>query len=163
MLILGNLGKDYEYPNANPLLREYNITGDVIVANGSQYANATTNVNDVINVAFEGDVAEALLYVSYNWNNPSLGDFTSWNITFNNKVIAPIANYKDQGNLGNYGKYAYGLVVYNVTGLVVNGGNALSINRTPRNVAIYPASLLVLTNDEDSFVEKTVYILEEVD
>ena len=163
ILYNGNLGKDYEYPNANPLLREYNITGDVIVANGSQYAGSSDNVNDVITVAFEGDVAEALLYVSYNWNNPSLGDFTSWNITFNNKVIAPIASYNDQGNMGNYGKYAYGLIVYNVTGLVVNGENALSINRTPKNVAIYPASLLVLTNDEDSFVEKTVYILEEVD
>ena len=163
ILYNGNLGKDYEYPNANPLLREYNITGDVIVANGSQYAGSSVNVNDVITVKFDGDVAEALLYISYNWNNPSLGDFTSWNITFNNIVIAPIANYKDQGNLGNYGKYAYGLVVYNVTGLVVNGENALSINRTPKNVAIYPASLLVLTNDDSSDVEKTVYILEEVD
>ena len=163
ILYNGNLGKDYEYPNANPLLREYNITGDVIVANGSQYAGSSVNVNDVITVKFDGDVAEALLYISYNWNNPSLGDFTSWNITFNNIVIAPIANYKDQGNMGNYGKYAYGLVVYNVTGLVVNGENALSINRTPKNVAIYPASLLVLTNDDSSDVEKTVYILEEVD
>ena len=163
VLYNGNLGKDFEYPNANPLLREYTITGDVIIGGGSQYAASSDNVNDIISVEFDGDVAEALLYVSYNWNNPSLGDFTSWNITFNDKIIAPIASYKDQGNLGNYGKYSYGLVVYNVTDLVVNGNNALSINRTAKNVAVYPASLLVLTNKESSLVEKTVYIWEETD
>ena len=154
ILYNGNLGKDFEYPNANPLLREYTITGDIVIGMGSQYAGSSDNVNDVIAVYYDGNVAEALLYVSYNWNNPSLGDFTSWNITFNNERIAPIASYKDQGNLGKYGAYGYGLVVYNVTGLVVNGDNALSINRTAKNVAVYPATLIVLTNDDDSLVEK---------
>ena len=164
VLYNGNLGKDYEYPNADPLLREYNITGDVIVAGGSQYAAKEVNVSDVITVDYAGDVSEALLYVSYNWNNPSLGDFNTWTIAFNNKTIAPIASYIDQSNLGKYAKYAYGLVVYNVTDLVVNGENTLSINKTYGSVAIYPASLLVLTNEDDtSNVAKTVYILEEVD
>ena len=163
VLYNGNLGKDYEYPSAAPLMREFTITGDVAMGTGSVYSASDKNLSDVINVEFEGVVSDALLYVSYNWNNPALGDFTTWTILFNNQTIVPIASYKDQGNLGNYGKYAYGLVVYNVTGIVVNGENSLVINRTYKSVAIYPASLLVLTNNDASTVEKTVYIYEETD
>ncbi|WP_406535151.1 DUF3344 domain-containing protein, partial [Methanobrevibacter sp.] len=141
----GNLGKDYAYPGADPTVREYTFVGDVVIVNGNTYINAkTTNRTDVLAVDLgDGSVKEALLYISYNWDNVATGDFNSWNTTFNGQVIAPIANYRDQGNLGNYGTRAYGLVVYNVTGLVVDGDNTFVLNKSYNGVAVYPTSLIV--------------------
>ena len=69
LLYNGYLGKDYEYPNANPTLREFTISGDVIVLNTAAYsAGGATSRSDVFNVEFNGSVSEALLYVSYNWD-----------------------------------------------------------------------------------------------
>lgn len=45
-------------------------------------------------------------------------DVSDWIVTFNNKIITPIAHYRDQSNLGAYGKHSYGLAVYNVTDLI---------------------------------------------
>ena len=160
----GNLGKDYEYPNANPTLREFNITGDVIVLTNSTYvAGAATTRADVYNVEFDGSVSEALLYVPYTWDKIVEGDFNTWNITFNDNVIAPIASYRDQGNLGRYGAYGYGLVVYNVTEFVVSGENTVVLDKTAGNTALYPSSLIVFTDNPSSLVQKTVYIWEEAD
>ncbi|MCR5026257.1 MAG: DUF3344 domain-containing protein [Methanobrevibacter sp.] len=164
VLYNGNLGKDYEYPNANPTLREFTVTGDVIVlTNGTYSAAGDTNRTDVYNIAFDGNVSEALLYVSYNWDKNPNDDFNTWNTTFNNQVIAPIASYRDQSNLGGYGKYGYGLVVYNVTDLVVAGENTFALNKTKGNAAVYPSNLIVLTNNKKAEFEKTVYIYEEAD
>ena len=160
----GNLGKDYEYPNAGPTLREFNITGDVIVLTNSTYvAGAATTRADVYNVEFDGSVSEALLYVPYTWDKIVEGDFNTWNITFNDNVIAPIASYRDQGNLGRYGHYGYGLVVYNVTEFVVSGENTVVLDKTAGNTALYPSSLIVFTDNPSSLVQKTVYIWEEAD
>ena len=127
-------------------------------------AGAATNRTDVFDVALNDDVvSDALLYVSYNWDKIANGDFNTWITTFNGQTITPIASYRDQSNLGNYGKYGYGLVVYNVTGLVVDGVNTFVLNKTKGNAAVYPSTLIVLTNAENSSIEKTVYILEEAD
>ena len=165
VLYNGNLGKDFEYPNANSTLREFTVTGDVIVVTTEEYsAGAATNRTDVFDVALNDDVvSDALLYVSYNWDKIANGDFNTWITTFNGQTITPIASYRDQSNLGNYGKYGYGLVVYNVTGLVVDGVNTFVLNKTKGNAAVYPSTLIVLTNAENSSIEKTVYILEEAD
>ena len=167
VLYNGNLGKDFEYPNANPTLREFTVTGDVIVltqSDSTYMKGSDTNRTDVFDVALNGNVvSDALLYVSYNWDKIVNGDFNTWITTFNGQSIAPVASYRDQANLGNYGKYGYGLVVYNVTGLLVDGENTFVLNKTNGNVAVYPSTLIVLTDAENSTVEKTVYILEEAD
>jgi len=165
VLYNGNLGKDYEYPTANPTLREFNITGDVIVLNTSEYSGSgVTTRNDIFNVDLnDGDVSKALLYVPYTWDKVVSGDFNTWNTTFNNQTIVPIASYRDQSNLGTYAKYAYGLIVYDVTGLLLNGANTFELNKIADNTAVYPSNLIVLTDNEESVINKTVYILEEAD
>lgn len=101
-----------------------------------------------------------MLYVSYNWNKQA--DVSDWIVTFNNKIITPIAHYRDQSNLGAYGKHGYGLAVYNVTDLINKGLNTFTLNKTSGLTAVYPSSLLLLTNNENG-ASKTVYISEGAD
>ncbi|WP_405269643.1 DUF3344 domain-containing protein, partial [Methanobrevibacter sp.] len=163
VLYNGNLGKDYEYPSADPTVREFTASDVIVLTNGTYSAGAATNRTDVYNVALDGSVSEALLYVSYNWDKAAGGDFNTWNATFNNQAIVPVASYRDQGNLGKYGAYGYGLVVYNVTSLVADGENTFALEKVKGNAAVYPSSLIVLVDDPSSLVEKTVYIVEEAD
>lgn len=165
VLFNGNLGKDYEYPSANPQLREFTFTGDVQVLTGTNYSAASvTERNDVFSVDLgEGEsVCKALLYVSYNWERPDYNSFTTSTTTFNGNTISSIASYRDQTNLGNYGNYGYGLVVYDVTNYVVSGDNTFNLDKTGTNVAVYPSSLIVMVN-KPSGNPKAVYILEEAD
>ena len=166
VLYNGYLGKDFEYPKAEPNLRQFSITGDVIVLTTEEYsAGGATNRTDEFEVDLEnGTVNTALLYVSYNWDKVLDSDFNSWNTTFNGQTIAPIASYRDQSNLGTtYAKYGYGLVVYNVTDYVVDGLNTFELNKTAGNSAVYPSNLIVLTDKDDATTLKTVYIYEEAD
>ena len=166
VLYNGYLGKDFEYPKAEPNLREITVTGDVIVLTTEEYsAGSATNRTDEFEVDLEnGTVNTALLYVSYNWDKVLDSDFNSWNTTFNGQTIAPIASYRDQSNLGTtYAKYGYGLVVYDVTALVVDGLNTFELNKTAGLSAVYPSNLIVLTDKDDATTLKTVYIYEEAD
>ena len=168
VLYNGYLCKDYEYPPVEntQIVREYDITGDVIIVNSDDSAYMGTGAtarNETFTAEYDGEVAEALLYVSYNWDKVAEGDFNSWNITFNEVAITPIASYRDQGNLGKYGAYGYGLVVYNVTDLVKSGDNIVALNKIAKNSAVYPSSLLVLTNANETANVKTVYIAENAD
>lgn len=160
----GNLGKDLAYPAMNATItRVYDITGDVIILNkddSSYLGSKSTNGSDTWNIDFKGELKEGLLYVSYNWNKQA--DVSDWIVTFNNKIITPIAHYRDQSNLGAYGKYGYGLAVYNVTDLINKGLNTFTLNKTSGLTAVYPSSLLLLTNNENG-TSKTVYISEGAD
>ena len=166
VLYNGYLGKDFEYPKAEPNLREITVTGDVIVLTTEDYsAGSATNRTDVFEVDLEnGTVNTALLYVSYNWDKVLDSDYNSWNTTFNGQTIAPMASYRDQSNLGTtYAKYGYGLVVYDVTAFVVDGVNTFELNKTAGNSAVYPSNLIVLTDKDDTTTLKTLYIYEEAD
>ena len=160
----GNLGKDLAYPAMNvTITRVYDITGDVIILNkedSSYLGSKSTNGSDTWNIDFKGELKEGLLYVSYNWNKQA--DVSDWIVTFNNKIITPIAHYRDQSNLGAYGKHGYGLAVYNVTDLINKGLNTFTLNKTSGLTAVYPSSLLLLTNNENG-ASKTVYMSEGAD
>ena len=160
----GNLGKDLAYPAMNATItRVYDITGDVIILNkedSSYLGSKSANGSDTWNIDFKGELKEGLLYVSYNWNKQA--DVSDWIVTFNNKIITPIAHYRDQSNLGVYGKHGYGLAVYNVTDLINKGLNTFTLNKTSGLTAVYPSSLLLLTNNENG-ANKTVYISECAD
>ena len=160
----GNLGKDYAYPSYSPTLREVDFTGDVQVISGGEYAaSSVTSRDESFTIDLDGGTLnKALLYVSYNWDKIADGDFNSWTTTFNGQTIAPIANYRDQTNLGNYGRYAYGLVVYDVTNYAVAGTNTFNLQKESGNVALYPSSMIVLVNKPEGDA-KSVYILEEAD
>ena len=164
ILYNGNLGKDYAYPYTEPFLRSESFTGDVLALKGDGYStNNDTSREDVIAVDLGGgSVHKAFLYVSYNWDKVAEGDFKSWTTTFNDKPITPEASYRDQSNLGKYGEYGYGLVVYDVTEAVVDGDNTFALQKTAGNVAVYPSSLIVMVENSSSD-PKVVYIAEEAD
>lgn len=164
ILYNGNLGKEYAYPYTQPVMRSESFTGDVLVYKGDGYSrNNDTSRDDVFAVNLGGgSVHKALLYVSYNYDKAPEGDFKSWTTTFNGQSIAPIASYRDQPNLGNYGGYGYGLVVYDVTTAVVDGDNTFAFQKTAGKAAVYPSSLIVMT-DNASDNPKDVYIAEEAD
>ena len=166
VLYNGNLGKDLAYPAFNGTVnRVYNITGDVVVLtqDDSVYAGSSAAGLESTFDVKDSDVVEALLYVSYNWDKIASGDFNSWKVSFNNVLVNPVANYRDQSNLGTYGRYGYGLVVYNVTALVKSGANKLVLNKDAGGSAVYPPSLVLLTDNSKSTTYKLVYIAENAD
>jgi aerobic-type carbon monoxide dehydrogenase small subunit (CoxS/CutS family) len=164
----GNLGKDYEYPKVNntEITREYEITGDVIIINSpdsSYMASSSTNRTETFTVEDNSNIVEGLLYIPYNWDNIAAGDYLSWIVTINDNAITPIANYRDQGNLGGYGNRGYGLVVYNITEFIISGDNEVTLNRDAGGCAVYPQSVLILTNNTSSNCVKRIYIAENAD
>ena len=163
----GYLGKDYAYSCSEPEYRGFTFTGDVQILppSVSTYMNSAAESRDesfTVNLGGDQIVYKAFLYVSYTWDKVDTGDFNNWETKFNGESILPIASYRDQSNLGKYGKYGYGLVVYDVTGEVVNGENTFQLGKTNGNVAVYPSSLIVMI-DNPSSTPKAVYILEEAD
>lgn len=168
ILYNGNLGKDYEYPVANPGMRQITFTGDVkvMVQEAETFMNNNaTSREDAFAVELNGgSVNKAFLYVAYNWDKVATGDFKTWTTTFNGTAIEPIADYRDQMNLGTYGGYGYGLVVYDVTDLVAEGDNTFALEKTAGNAAVYPSELTVLINHDDPDADLMhVYIYEEAD
>ncbi len=168
ILYNGNLGKDYEYPVANPEMRQITFTGDVkvMVQEAETFMNNNaTSREDAFAVELKGgSVNKAFLYVAYNWDKVATGDFKTWTTTFNGTAIAPIADYRDQMNLGTYGGYGYGLVVYDVTDLVAEGDNTFALEKTAGNASVYPSQLTVMVNRDDPDADlKHVYIYEEAD
>ena len=164
----GYLGKDYAYPKLNnsEITREYEITGDVIIINSpdsSYMSSSSTNRSETFIIENNSDIAEALLYIPYNWDNVASGDYLKWIVTINNHAITPIAHYRDQGNLGGYGNRGYGLVVYNITGFVNSGENEVILNKNSGGCAVYPQSVLILTNNASSNTVKKIYISENAD
>lgn len=167
ILYNGYLGKDYAYPCAEPEYRGFTFTGDVQILppSVSTYMNSAAESRDesfTVNLGGDQIVYKAFLYVSYTWDKVDTGDFNNWETKFNGESILPIASYRDQSNLGKYGKYGYGLVVYDVTGEVVNDENTFHLGKTNGNAAVYPSSLIVMI-DNPSSTPKAVYILEEAD
>lgn len=167
ILYNGYLGKDYAYQCAEPEYRGFTFTGDVQILppSVSTYMNSAAESRDesfTVNLGGDQIVYKAFLYVSYTWDKVDTGDFNNWETKFNGESILPIASYRDQSNLGKYGKYGYGLVVYDVTGEVVNDENTFHLGKTNGNAIVYPSSLIVMI-DNPSSTPKAVYILEEAD
>ncbi len=166
VLYNGNLGKDFAYPAFNATVnRFYNITGDVIILtqDDSDYISASETHHESSFNVDSTDINEGLLYISYNWDKIASNDFNSWNVTFNNNIINPIAYYRDQSNLGTYGKYGYGLIAYNVSSYVKAGENKLVLDKNNGDCAVYPSTLVLLTNNNASRTYKLVYIAENAD
>ena len=64
----------------------------------------------------------------------------------NGYEIVPIGWYRDQGNLGNYGQYGYGVMVYRLNMNQVNttGANTLVLNKKNPTPAVYPSTLVYM-------------------
>ena len=121
----GNLGKDLAYPPENiTSFKNITINGDVIIetqGDSTYLASNTTGRTDVwnIDVPEDANIVNGFVYVAYNWDKTQAN--AVWTTTFNGNAITPVASYRDQSNMGTYGRYGYGLIVYDVTGLLNKG------------------------------------------
>lgn len=172
VLYNGNLGKDLAYP-AGGMESFLNITinGDIVidVKDVSSYLGSSAkNRTDVWTVSLDSksSVVKSYIYVPYNWFNGKkyTEDVTMFNVTFNGASIAPVAWYRDQSNLGGYGMYGYGVLVYDVTDLIKSGENSfVLIKKYADTPAVYPSVLMYMYNTTGSAVIKNVYISNGAD
>ena len=164
----GNLGKDLAYPAENiTSFNNITVNGDIIIdtKTDSTYMGATaTNRTDVWNLDVPDDAqfVNGFIYVSYNWDKSgqTVPPFTA---IFNGVAVTPVATYRDQSNMGNYGKYGYGLIVYDVSGLLVKGENTFVLEKEFNKTAVYPSTLVALYNVSNSAIEKTIYMYNGAD
>jgi hypothetical protein len=74
-----------------------------------------------------------------------------------------IGRYKDQSNLGTSGRYGYGLMIYDVSDLIYEGQNSLTLKKESGLTAVYPSTLITLYNTTKSNNVKQVFIKNEAD
>ena len=122
------------------------------------------NRTDVFTIALSEDetLANAFIYLAYNWDKTG-PEGPALNVTFNGNAITPKSTYRDQGNLGNYGKYGYGLYIYDVTEFAQAGENTLFVSKEKGMTAVYPSSLIYLYGDAQSVIMTTVYMANGAD
>jgi hypothetical protein len=172
LLYNGNLGKDLAYP-AGGMESFLNVTinGDIVidVKDVSSYlGSGKKDRTDIWSVDLDAksSIVKSFIYVPYNWfnGNKYVEDESMFNVTFNGANIAPVAWYRDQGNLGGYGKHGYGVFVYDVTGLTKSGDNSLVlVKKYDDTPAVYPSVLIYMYNTTGSAVIKNVYITNGAD
>ena len=174
ILYNGNLGKDLAYP-AGGMESFINITinGDIVIdvkdlASYLKGDDKLRNKTDIwaVNLDNNSNIVKSFVYVPYNWCDPALAteDLTLFNATFNGEKITPVKLYRDQSNLGGYGAYGYGVLVYDVTSLMnKSGDNTLFVSRAAKYPAIYPSVLVYMYNTTGSTAIKNVYISNGVD
>ena len=86
-----------------------------------------------------------------------------WNVSFNGVSVSPVAHYRDQSNMGTYGKYGYGLVVYDVGEFIKSGENKFTLEKENGTTAVYPSTLLAFYNRTESNNRTTVYMYNGAD
>ena len=168
VLYNGYLGKDYAY-NATYIedLQVFTVTGGVkadIQDVSTFMTSAKSNRTDVFNINLDkySSLEKAFVYVAYNWDKTGVNG-PVFNATFNGNAIAPKAGYRDQSNLGNYGKYGYGLIVYDVSDFAKTGENTFTLTKQSGMTAVYPSTSIYLYNNTDSDYIYTVYMMDGAD
>ena len=165
----GYLNKTYAYGGHDNIInRNFTITGDIIIATQdesvymdqySRFRNETWNIvtpEDAENI-------RAFLYFNYNWDTSFFPN--GWTLIFNDVEITSdhISFERDRGNLGGWGAYDYGLLVFDVSEYYkANEENYFSIEKTG-NCALYPSTLYVLYDMPNSHVTKEVYFSDICD
>ena len=165
----GYLNKTYAYGGHDNIInRNFTVTGDIIIATQdesvymdqySRFRNETWNIvtpEDAENI-------RAFLYFNYNWDTSFFPN--GWTLIFNDVEITSdhISFERDRGNLGGWGAYDYGLLVFDVSEYYkANEENYFSIEKTG-NCALYPSTLYVLYDMPNSHVTKEVYFSDICD
>ena len=165
----GYFNKTYVYGgHDNVINRNYTINGDIIVSTqdvsvyGDQFTlfrNETWNIE----TPDDAEIVKVLLYFNYNWDTSFFPD--GWTLEFNGHNILEeyMSHEIDRGNLGIWGAYNYGLLVFDVTDYYnVNANNSFIINKT-KYCALYPSTLYVLYNLTESDNIKDVYFSDICD
>ncbi|WP_405290753.1 DUF3344 domain-containing protein, partial [Methanobrevibacter sp.] len=168
VLYNGNFGKDLEY-NATYIedIEVYPVTGGVQIQtqDASTYMSASAlNRTDIFDIELDNasSLEKAFVYIAYNWDKTGVNG-PVFNVTFNGNAVTPKSSYRDQSNLGNYGKYGYGLFIYDVTEFAQENDNTLFISKESGLTAVYPSNFIYLYNTEGSNVLTTVYMANGAD
>ena len=166
ILYNGNLGKDYAYPGENyTSFNNITFNGGIIIDTKETYSSGGTPGRTdiwVLDLPADASLINGFIYVAYNWDKTN-GTIPEWNCTFNEANITPVASYRDQSNLGKYGKYGYGLVVFDVSNLIANGENTFSLGKIRDLTAVYPSTLVAIYNVTKSDTIKTIYMYNGAD
>ena len=170
ILYNGYLGKGLSYPgNAYESVYDGIITGDIVIDVKEGYLEFTNlTKTDVWNVALpsNSNFVKAWIYVPYYMFDPTFNIKEDENIfltTFNNVTVKPAAIYRDQTNMGVYGSYGFGLVVYDVSTLISKGSNSFYLNKVNGTSTVCPSTLVYLYDTVGSKTTKHVYISNDVD
>ena len=165
----GYFNKTYVYGgHDNVINRKYTVNGDIIIATQdvsvymdqfSRFRNETWNIQ----TPEDAEIVKVLLYFNYNWDTSFFPN--GWKLEFNNhNILEEYVSYEtDRGNLGVWGAYDYGLLVFDVTDYYnSNANNSFIINKTG-NCALYPSTLYVLYNMTNSTTIKDIYFSDICD
>ena len=165
----GYLNKTYAYGGHDNIInRNYTISGDIIIStqDGSVYKDQYSRFrNETWNIETpeDAEIVKVFLYFNYNWDTSFFPN--GWTLMFNDMDITSdyLTHETDRGNLGGWGAYNYGLLVFDVTDYyIANENNSFVINKTG-NCALYPSTLFVLYNVTDSISQKDVYFSDICD
>nr|WP_295161912.1 DUF3344 domain-containing protein [uncultured Methanobrevibacter sp.] len=170
VLYNGNLGKDLAY-NVGGFdeVIDIEFTGGIVVDTKSEssYKSGATGTTEVwtVNLDNNSSIVKGFVYVPYNWFNGKtyIENETMFNVNFNNVTLTPFAFYRDQSNLGSYGKYGYGVLVYDVSELILNGNNTFELSKINPTPTIYPSTLIYAYDDADSKFIYHAYIVNGAD
>lgn len=168
VLYNGNLGKDMAY-DAKYIedVQTFTVTGGIktdTLDDSTYMTSSAANRTDIFNINLDeaSSLQKAFVYIAYNWDTTGING-PEFNAVFNGNAIAPKASYRDQSNLGRYGKYGYGLLVYDVSELAKNGKNTLVLTKQSGLTAVYPSTLIYLYNSSESDYIHTIYMLNGAD
>lgn len=170
ILYNGYLGKDLAYPVGGiDSFLNITVNGDIVVDvkdDSSYLGDFDIKRNDVWNVNLDNksSVVKAFVYVPYSLANVNLiQENNMFNVKFNGNNVVPLQLYRDQNNLDKYGKYGYGLVIYDVTALLKNGENTFELNKAQPTPKVYPSTLIYMYNTTGSTLIKNIYISNGAD
>ena len=168
----GYLSKDYAYTTGDePYTLNTTVSGGVLVSitESAYIGTGVNNRTDNFTLALPANstFVNGLLYVPYTSDFTPAG-YPVFNMTFNGANISDkiLGKYRDKTNLGtsDYGKKYYGVLIYDVSGLIKDGNNTLVlIKANGTNVAVYPTILIGLYNTTNSAVQSDIYILNGAD
>ena len=171
LLYNGYLGKEYEYPISD-MGFDYSTTvnGDIIIQlqADTTYADSSVTSKEYewrTVLSADSTFTSGFLYIPYNWDKTTSGAYPEFNLLFNNRNInnKVIAKYRDQANIGDYGKLGYGVLIYNVTEYLQNGRNTLKLEKENGMTAVYPPTLITMYNKTESDTLKSIYIKNGAD
>ena len=166
VLYNGYLSKEFAYNATGYEPDEFLFTGDIVIdiKGESSYKSGAAGVNEIWTVEHD-NITRAYVYVPYNWfnGNSYVENETMFNVLFNNIAVEPLAFYRDQGNLGKYGKYGYGVLIYDVTDLIKTGDNTFNLTKVNPTPTIYPSALIYGYDSPDSDVVKCAYLINGAD
>ena len=171
LLYNGYLGKDYAYPMDNSEFQyDKTISGDIIIQikDDSSYMGLkdTSRIDNwEIELPANSKIVDSFLYISYNWDKTTTSNYPAFDLTFNGRSINDkvVGRYKDQSNLGTSGRFGYGLIIYDVSGLIYEGQNSLTLKKESGMTAVYPSALITLYNTSNSNNIKHIFIKNDAD